>query len=291
MNSESSRPHQVESPAEETPDRDEPRRKHFTNLAAAFDDAQQRVSEIEIRRAILDFLYGKTRCKSLARVEWERQVCVATAFDENLTRFGSGRLLKQIANQLAVSLRSAAASELAFAAVLAITYHGGFSVMLRRSFGHLFPGSVVIGANSRYAARDGAFALFAAREALLEGKSVLTAPDGRFGKETATVSVLGAKLLVTDGAPFLAHATGCNVMWFAPLWNGHSFAIEALPGPQRRTGEAFAEYRKRFYQFYVDRLEHAFTGDPANMPLTINWKFIFNAMLAGKVHRFRRPTR
>jgi hypothetical protein len=291
MHSETNYSSKVEFPAMEAPDREEPRRRHFADLAGALDDAQQRANEIEISQPILDFLYRKTRWKSLARTEWERQVRVATVFDENLTRFGSTPLLKRIANQIAVPLKSTVAADLISAPTLAITYHGGYSVPVRRLFAYLFPESVVIGANGRYAARDGAFALFAAREALLEAKAVLIAPDGRFGKAAATISVLGAHLPVTDGAPFLAHATGCNVIWIALIWTDHRFTIETIAGPRRVAGEPFADYRGRFYRFYADRLEQAFTGDPANLPLTKNWEFIFSAMLAGKIHRFRHRTR
>src|SRR6185437_16111150 len=231
------------------------------------------------------------RRTSLSQAEWERHVRVATAFDENLTRFGSAPLLKQIADQLAVPPRDALAAELTFAPTLALTYHGGYSVLLRRLFGRFHPDGVAIGAVGKYAARDGAFALFAAREALLEAKPALVAPDGRFGKEALAISVLGAQVPVTDGAPFLAHATGCNVVWLALIWKTHGFTVEAIAGPRRDAGEPFADYRGRLYQFYADRLEQAFTGDPLNLPLTKNWKFIFSAMLDGKVHRFRRPTR
>jgi hypothetical protein len=291
MHSESNHPYRAESPVDKASHWDEPRRRHFTDLAAALADAQQRANEIEISQPILDFLYGKTRWRSLKRTEWERQVRVATAFDENLTRFGSAPLLKRIANQIAVPLKANVVPELTSAPTLAIAYHGGFSVTIRRLFAYSFPDSVIIGANGRYAAREGAFALFAAREALLEAKSVLMAPDGRFGKEAATISVLGAQLPVTDGAPFLGHATGCNVMWIALTWTGHGFTIEVVAGPRRVAGEPFADYRLRFYRFYADQLEQAFTGDPANLPLTKNWEFIFSAMLAGKIHRFRHRTR
>ncbi len=291
MHSESNNPCHADSPVDEAPDRDQPKHKRFVDVADALEDAKRRANEIEIGQPILDLLYGKTRWISLARAEWERQVRVATAFDENLTRFGCPRLLKQIANQVATPFRAAVAPDLTSAPTLAITYHGGFSVSLRRLFGHFFPEGVVIAINGRHPARNGAFALFAGREALLAAKPVFMAPDGRFGKETATVSVLGAQLPLTDGAPFLAHVTGCRVIWFALRWTDHGFAVEARAGPPRQTEQPFREYRERFYQFYAARLEEALTGDPASLPLTVNWKIIFGAMLDGKVYRARRPTR
>jgi hypothetical protein len=291
MHSETNYSSKVEFPGMEAPDREGPPRKCFKRLADALEDARQGADKIEIEWRVLDFLYGRTRWKSVTRADWEQQVRIATAFDENLRRFGSARLLKEIADQVGVSLKAAVAPERTLAPALVITYHGSFSVTLRRLFRNFFPDGVAIAANGVYAAGDGAFALFAAREALLAEKPAFMAPDGRYGREAGTVSVLGAQLPLTDGAPFLAHATGCKVEWLALSWTGRGFAIEALAGPQRVAGEAFRDYRERFYHFYAARLEEAFTGNPANLPLTANWRLMFDAMLAGKVYRFRRPTR
>jgi hypothetical protein len=292
MHSESNQPlNRLESAMEEPRGGDQGEQKRFLSVADAFEDAKQLASAIPIAEPVLAFLFAKTRCCAMSLAHWEQQVRLATAFDVNMTRFGSTALIKDIEKQIDRTVKAGVIRELTAAPTLAIGFHGGYSVPRRKLFARLLPQGVVLGASGKYAAHDGAFALFAAREALLENRPVLMAPDGRFGKESGTIAVLGAHLPVTDGAPFLAHATGCKVKWFALTWSGIGFTLQTIPGPQRQDGERFSDYRRRFYDFYAERLEEAFTGDPMNLPLIQNWRLTFGAMLAGKVYKSRRPTR
>jgi hypothetical protein len=268
-----------------------PARKRFRTVPGALDDARTRADTVAIPASILDFLYSHTRHPCTSRFQWERDVRVATALDENFMRFGCMPLFKDIGRRVGNAAREALVRELKSAGTLVLGFHGGFGYARRRLFARLFPESIIIGATGKHTATDGAHALFAAREALLQDGLVLIAPDGRFGKESGTISVLGAQLPVTDGAPFLAHTTRCRVAWLALIRTEDKFALETMPAPRAEEGERFAGYKERLYRFYADRLEEAFTGDPANLPLTANWKLTFNAMLAGKVYRFRRPTR
>jgi len=266
-------------------------RKRFVTVADALEDARKRANEIsDPPRRVLDVLYANTRCTSMFRGEWEREVRIATALDKNLTHFGSVPLLRQVGKQIGEAARVAVVQQLTSAPTLVLGYHGGFGFTRRKLFARLFPEAVVIGATGKYAANDGAFALFAAREALLEGGLVLIAPDGRFGKESGTITVLGAQLPVTDGAPFLAYATNCNVAWFALIRTGDGFTLETVAGPRREHGETFADFRERFYRFYADRLEASLTTDPYNLPVSKNWKWTLTAMLEGKVYRVRRAS-
>ncbi|HEY1960779.1 MAG TPA: hypothetical protein VGG69_00050 [Rhizomicrobium sp.] len=216
---------------------------------------------------------------------------VATALSDNFMRCGGSSLFKDLGRQIDRGVRVRTIRELKASPTLVLGFHGGFGYARRKLFARLFPDSVIIGATGKHTATDGAHALFAAREALLQNRLVLIAPDGRFGKESGTISILGAQLPVTDGPPFLAHISRCSVTWLALLRTQDGFTLETMAGPRHEEGEAFAGYRDRFYRFYTERLEEAFTSDPANLSLTINWKLIFSAMLAGKVYRFRRPTR
>ncbi|HEX3653032.1 MAG TPA: hypothetical protein VHU18_09445 [Rhizomicrobium sp.] len=266
-------------------------RKRFTALSEALDDARRRAQAIVLPEPLLDFLYSRTRCRSMSRSEWEREIRVATALDENFTRFCSMPLVKDVGRSVDKESRKAVVRELQSAGNLVLGFHGGFGYMRRRLFGRMFPQGIIIGATTRHSAADGAHALFAAREALLSGGAALIAPDGRFGKESGLISILGAQLPITDGAPFLAHSTGCSVIWLALVRIGDTFTFKTTSAPRREEGESFSSYRERFYRFYGDQLEEAFTGDPANLPLILNWKLTFNAMLAGKVYRVRRPTR
>jgi hypothetical protein len=268
-----------------------PKRKPFVSVADALEDAQHRANSVRIPTPVLNHLYAHSCETSVARDEWERQVRVATAFDENLTRLGSPRLLKQIMEQIGTPLPAAFGFEPGGTSTLVIIYHGGYCAPLRRLFQRTCPNAVIIGAIGKYSAQNGALALFAARKALLDSRPVMIGPDGRFGKEALTISVLRAEAPMTDGAPYLAHSTRCNVAWGSLLWTAQGFTIEVAAGPRCEVGEPFTAYRGRFYQFYADRLEQAFTRDPLNLPLTKNWIFIFSAMLAGEVHRFRRLTR
>lgn len=263
----------------------------FLTLSDALLDARVRAADIPLKSQLMDFLYAKTRCSSISRPDWEEQVRVATALDENLTRHGTAALLKELGRSIDHAGKIAIKQQLTSEPTLAVCYHGGFSVPRRKLFARMFPEGVVIGATGKHAAHDGAYALFAAREALLAQKPALMSPDGRFGREAGTVSVLGAELPVTEGAPFLAHTTNAAVVWFALIRKEGGFTLDVSPGPRPDKGERFPDFRDRFYRFYVDRLEDAFTGDPSNMPLSVNWKLTFGAMLAGKVYRQRRPTR
>jgi len=231
-----------------------PERKRFVSVADALEDARRRASALDIPKPLLDFLYSRTRFSLLSPAEWEQEVRVATALDDNLTRFGSQRLLREIAHQIDTSTRVAVIRELKSAPTLVVGFHGGFGNTRRKLFARMFPDGIVIGAAGKHTASDGAHALFAAREALLQGGLVLIAPDGRFGKEAGTISVLGAQLPITDGAPFLAHTTGCAVTWLALVRTGERFTLQTVSGPQAEKHERFADYKERFYRFYSDRL-------------------------------------
>ena len=266
-------------------------RTRFLTLSDALQEARARAADVALKSQLMDFLYSKTRYSSISRGDWEEQVRIATALDENITRRGSAALLREIGQSIDRAIKAKIKRQLTSAPTVAVCYHGGFSVPRRKLFARMFPEGVVIAASGKHAAHDGAFALFAAREAVLDRRPALMSPDGRFGREAGTINVLGAQLPVTEGAPFLAHTTNAAVVWFALLRKENGFTLEVSPGPQPDKGERFSDFRDRFYRFYVDRLEEAFTGDPSNLPLSVNWKLTFGAMLAGKVYRQRRPTR
>jgi hypothetical protein len=265
-------------------------KKRLHSLAEVLEHAERLAPRLAFTQLVLDLLYANRRCSSISHAEWEQDVRLATAMDDCFRRL---RPLENTIDQIAdFETRSAAIQNLTSPrAALALCYHGGFPYFRMRLFGHLFPQSVSIASTGKHAAHDGAFALFAAREALLKGLPVLIAPDGRFGKETGSITVLGAKRAITDGAPFLAYSTGCSTAWFDVVRTGRGFAIDIVPGPCREDHESFGHFRDRFYKFYAERIESCLTGDPRNLAINESWGRTFEMMLAGAVDGYRRGRR
>jgi hypothetical protein len=234
-------------------------------------------SEVPVSNWLLKFLHKRTRCVGMTREEWEKEFRFALALRRlrPLIANASPKILSEIIGPDKDSIvRQFAAG----GATLAVSYHGGFPAVRIALFKHLFPDSVPM--MGRAAVRDAAAALFAAREALLKGNHVLIAPDGPFGTK-GTISVFGARHKVSDGAPFLAHVTGCNVAWFEAIRTKEDgFAVEIVPGPRAQRGEPYPEYRARFFRFYQERIQAALSGDPRSIALHPSWSNSFENMRA-----------
>lgn len=227
----------------------------------------------------------------MSREAWTTELRLATAINTRL-RSVVGRLSPAEASTLVVEKISATTLRrlTTTPGTLALAYHGGFPLLRRAVFQHLFEKGIVITARDEYAAKDGAYVLFAAREAILGGHPVLIAPDGGYGKESGVIHVLGAKRIVADGAPFLAYVTACPVVWLTLRRTPKRFALEVVDGPQVEPDESFSAYRERFYAFYAARLEEAFTDDPRNIAMLPLWTKTFEAMLKGTIQRKENPS-
>lgn len=260
--------------------------------AGLFESARKQVHLVKISTPVLEHVYGNTCFPSIPFSEWKREVTLALAIEQALRRFAAGRRLEFVKSLIDEQTKAAVVRQLrSKRGALVIGYHGGFPVLRLLAFRGLFPRGVILASNGRYAAADGAFALFAAREALLARRPVLMAPDGRFGKATVTITVLGAQLAMADGAPFLAYTTRCDTVWLSVVRTDNGFTLKTTDGPQAEEAEAFADFRDRFFRFFVDQAELSLRGDPRNQPIGRNWIETFEAMLAGRVDAFRRPSR
>ena len=180
-----------------------------------------------------------------------------------------------------------------------LAFHGGFRMLFMKLFDEFFDDGVVIRRGGmavtppkddqgRRAAvhvsgmNNPGEALFVAMRALLEGKQVLMAPDGPFGRQKASIKVLGADCPVGQGAAFLAFETRCNTAWFTIVRNDRGFAPLVVPGPKREERETFEAYQDRLHRFYGDMIVSAFTGEPRNLTLSGRWIQYFRSMLAAR---------
>lgn len=236
---------------------------------------------LELHPDILNHLYAHSRFQSVGREEWERELRLATGLDRSLHRV-VGRIsvgkfcpVDDAPKQAAMEyLRSPSGTML-------LVYHGGFAALARALFADWFPDGVRISAKGDYKAKAGAFALFAARRALLDGKTVLISPEGRVGEARLKVPVVGAECSVADGAPFLAHDTKCRTVWFGLARDGERMVPQLVEGPRASSGEPFAAYRERFGEFYGGQIEAILTGEPRNLSLSRNWVRLFERALTG----------
>jgi 1-acyl-sn-glycerol-3-phosphate acyltransferase len=118
--------------------------------------------------------------------------------------------------------------------------------------------------------------LFTALKALKQGKNVLIAPDGGYGKCDSSVNILGRNLKIGDGAAFLAYEAGCKTLWYAMNFDGKLFVPSIIPGPVRRSNERYPEFRERLNGFYGERLNAFFTADPHSLVPTAKWLNLFS---------------
>lgn len=258
----------------------------FSTMAEALEKARAVAHLFPLDDRVLDLLYRNTRKVGMARGEWESEVRVANAFNSSTFRWRPAAFEEAYASLDPDNVASTVALLTENPATLAIGYHGSLWFLRLKVFARLFPNGVTIDRFGKYAATNGGHALWAARAALLEGKGALMAPDGRVGKATGSITVLGAKRLVGDGAPLLAQLTGCNVVWFDVVRNKDGLRLKTARMPSCDKGEDFADYQKRFCAAYAKRVESIFTGSPRNIMLQW-WGETFDAMLAGKVDTLR----
>jgi hypothetical protein len=215
---------------------------------------------------------------------WREEVRLATAIERVLAeeRF-TPKLVKRLVD---MSVRARLRAHVApGAASLILIFHGGFTSMTRPLLRLLLDDKLEMRAKgTEFGVRDDpATALFAARARLLDGKPVVIGADGEHGKMTGSIDVLGAECPVADGPPFLAHLTGCSTLWFAAVRSENGFAHQIAPGPRRKDGESFVQYRSRFYDFYGRCLTDWFNGDPRNLALRQRWIKKFSSARKGRL--------
>ncbi len=242
-----------------------------------FENAEK-VADAYWRDPVLDYLYEHAREPKLKRNDWTRQAHVASSIEFLLEDFFGGKAPPNIESMFDPTARAEAVRAMTSPrGVLAMTFHGGFAVLLRFFFNRFLDQSFIIDNKTRpkfrsVGAGNPGAALFGGLRALGEGRAVYVAPDGENGRHTGEIQVLGANFPVTDGAPFLAYETGCQTVCFHMRRDGRIFVPVAEPGPARAPEENFKDFRARLFEFYQDRIEDHFTGDPHSLCLSKAWR-------------------
>lgn len=126
---------------------------------------------------------------------------------------------------------------------------------------------------------DGALSVFKAIKILRDRKMLLMVPDARAGlllgeKEASQVTILGRPRLFADGAPTIAFESGCATGWYMMVRERDRFVPVYEPGPSRKAKESFASFKERWWAFYAGQIENLLTGDPRNIALSYNRRFL-----------------
>lgn len=260
----------------------EPSRKRLANagnisIDQLLQSAEQSVKNIKINPRILDFLYQHSRADSPSRELWERQVRFAVAINRLMVDCFSPFPFDRIRGAIDESSKGRASEQLNRPhGMLVLTFHGGFPQLARGLFDDMCKDGITL---QRKGSREGKVSatsdpgasLFAALRMMQEGRNVLMAPDGPFGKPRECIHVLGIACPVADGAAFLAYHASCNTVWYSLERTDRAFSPIVVAGPRREPGERFEEFRTRLYRFYAERIEEALTGDPRSLAISGRW--------------------
>lgn len=252
-----------------------------------FENAEKIADRIAIGRPVLDFLYESSKWDRLPRADWERHVRVACATDHIVFNFFQGLKLGALAKLADHAAMTAASRNLASSkGTLFLTFHGAHVLLAKKIFASAFERGLllarhgaILGGDTKK--KDSREALFILMRALEDGRNLFFAPDGRNGKQTASLNVLGTVTSAGEGAAFLAHASGCNTAWYTVIREGDRFVPVVESGPVKAKGESLKDFSGRLYRFYGERIEAMFTGDPRNIVFRPRWGRVLNARARG----------
>ena len=105
---------------------------------------------------------------------------------------------------------------------------------------------------------------------LKKGSSVIVAADGKKGEHSATGSLVGRKILFSDGFAWVSWKANCEVVWaFAkcnPCGTGLS-SITRTIGEIQKSEISFEEYRETLIKSYFEALEDAIVLYPFDFGL------------------------
>jgi hypothetical protein len=255
------------------------------------------VADVLEPNPVLAYLYGHVREPKPSQDAWTRRAHVATCAECVLKDFFRHHNPARVSTLFDPDAADEAVRAMSSPrGVLALTFHGGFTTMLKHFFAGRMDGGVIIGIKTTpkfrmLAASDSGAALFAAMRTLNEGHAVYVAPDGPFGKPAGSIELLGANCPVSASTPFLAYETGCDTVFYTLRRKGRLLAPHVTPGPSRGSGETFKAFRTRLMGFYRDRIEECLTGDPDNLALAGKWARKFDEAMgfgAGQTTRLER---
>jgi hypothetical protein len=248
-----------------------------------FDAAEYLSDRIDISQTLLHRLYAVSRCRSLPRADWERQVRNAFCLDHltaDLYRpsdlvsewiSGYDDLIEQTARDHAFAHINASKGMLLF------TFHGGFFSLARDLYAKMVKDGLTFGMQSSgrprmiSAGENPRAALFLALRAVQDGKVMLMAPDAIWGNLSSSVTVAGRSVPVADGAAFVAYESGCDSAWFTVERRDRHFVPVVIHGPKREEKEKYADFKDRWLRFYGGQIEGVLAGDPRNIVLRARW--------------------
>jgi hypothetical protein len=247
-------------------------------LAQLLEQAEKAADDVALDPSLLDFLYKHRRFDVPSREAWVKEVRTAAALEAAMRAAGrdywadlDGYLERGARHKALTTLKQPQG-------MLLITSHGGFTTLKRKFLTSCLVREGGCLALSRdVIEKDRRSVLFAALRALQGGGSAIMAPDGPFGKRTATLNVLGKQFPAGEGVAYLAATSGCATGWYNVVRAGDRFSPIIEIGPQFQKGEKFEAFKERLYAFMSKRIGAIVTGDPRNLILQPRWTRILRA--------------
>jgi hypothetical protein len=241
-------------------------------LAQLLEQAEKAAHDVALDPSLLDFLYKHRRFDVPSRDAWVKEMRTAAALEAAMRAAGRD-FWDDLDSYLESGARQKALAALKMPqGMLLMTSHGGFTAMRRRFLKTcLEREGGCLALRRGMIEEDRRHSLFAALRELQGGGCAIMAPDGPFGKRTATLNVLGKQFPAGEGAAYLAATTGCATGWFIMVRVGDRFSPVIESGPQIQKGEKFDSFKERFYAFISERIEAVVTGDPRNIILGPRW--------------------
>jgi hypothetical protein len=240
-------------------------------------EADKIASSMDLSRAALDYLYQNSRVQ-WERGEWEsavRKACAVNLAMASLRRTLDWESLMdaEATAQTFAKLESARSNT---KGTLILTCHGGYHVAANGLFRKRFPGRAVISPSGLLSRESGNLdnlgdSMFGALRLLQAGGILIMAPDGPRGRKSAPRKIFGQVVLGPDGASLLAHAAQAVTVWYNVARTGDRFAPTIAIGPTVMAGESEKQFSQRLNNFYSNKLEELFSGDPRNITLSPAW--------------------
>jgi hypothetical protein len=254
--------------------------KRPQDLLVAADRLSNRVT---INRPLLDFLYSVRKNEPASQDQWEKDVRTACCIDHIIADMPQPSSIRsdwiddyddlieeRARDEVESHIRSSPG-------ILLVTFHGGFFSLLRQLYAATVPGGLTFGIQDSTSSRqisakaDPGAALFLALRAMQDGKTIIMAPDAKWGALGSTVNVAGKKIPMADGAAFLAYESGRETAWYGIELRGQSFVPVLVPAPRPNENEKYAAFKQRWLEFYGRQIEATLTGDPKNISLRARW--------------------
>jgi len=252
------------------------------SVADLFSAAEKLAADQKIDRAAMKYLFARSRLSGLSREQWEKEARLAGALYTIMQQSRRAVQWEQIVDLTAVDAAFAALKSASNAprGNLLLTFHGAATPVVQELYKRRCEVGVILGSEviNRQGIRtfgNSRDTLFAALNVLRDGGTVLMAPDGFRGQQSAQFNVLGVTTQGGGGAAFLAHTARCNTAWYNFVRDGDRFVPVIEAGPTRLDGETLAAFSDRLYEFYAKQVEAIFSGDPRNIELSGRWARAF----------------